>query len=79
MCPMSRERFFDLVGELLELPPGRLKGTEELEELGWDSLAVVGFLAVVDEHVGIVLSPEQIRSCVSANDLAALLGDAVAR
>ena len=79
MEPMSRERFLDLVGELLEQPPGGLKGAEELAELGWDSLAVVGFLGLVDEHLGIVLSPEQLKSCVSVNDLAALLGDAVTR
>jgi acyl carrier protein len=74
---MRREEFLDMIGELLELPPGRLEGLEVLADLGWDSLAVVGFLGVVDERLGVVLSPEQIRNCVTPNDLAGLLGDGI--
>jgi acyl carrier protein len=79
MSVMSHEEFLNLIAELVELPAGRLTGPEDLEGLGWDSLAVVGFLGLVDEHFGIAVSPEQVKTCVSVNDLAGLLGDAVGR
>lgn len=78
MTTVSKEDFLEMIAELLELPSGSLTGTEELESLGWDSLAVVGFLGLVDERFGVDVAPERIKTCVSVNDLAALLGEVVA-
>ena len=38
---MSREAFLLLMDELLELPPGTLKGDERLDSLGDDTLKAV--------------------------------------
>ena len=60
--------------ELLELPSGSLEGSTLLEDLpGWDSLAIVGFMAMADEKYGVVLSPRQFQTCNSLQDLAALV------
>jgi len=57
---MSRDELILRLDELLEFPPGTLTGAEKLEDLEkWDSLAMVGYMALVDEHFGIQLSPRQ--------------------
>lgn len=74
---MSKKDFLLLLDELLETEPGTLTGVEMLETLSWDSLAVVGLIALVDEQFDIALSPAKIGKCEAVNDLIALLGDKV--
>lgn len=74
---MSKKDFLLLLDELLETEPGTLTGVEMLETLSWDSLAVVGLIALVDEQFDIALSPAKIGKCETVNDLIALLGDKV--
>ena len=72
---MTREEFLVQVDELLELPAGTLGGGEKLEELeNWNSLAMVGFMALVDEHCNIKLSPRQFPNCSTVNDLLQMAG-----
>jgi len=71
---MTRAEFLGLLDEITEAKPGTVKGTEQLTELeGWDSLAVVSFIAVVDEHFGVTLSAEKLQKCRSVDDLVSLL------
>ena len=67
---MTRQEFLLSMDELLELPAGTLKGNEALEEMEqWNSLSMVGFLALVDTHNGLKLSPRQIANCATVSDL----------
>jgi acyl carrier protein len=51
-----------------------MQGGEILENLvAWDSLAVIGFIAVVDENYGINVSPSGIKLAKTIDDLFALL------
>lgn len=75
---MSRHDFFASLHELLELAPGTLTGTEALQDLeAWNSLAVISFIAMVDEEFGVTLSAEKLRTCQTVDDLMALLGDLI--
>ena len=70
----SRRRFLELVNELLELAPGTITGAEKLEDLeGWNSIAFVSFIAMVDEHYQHSVSPRDLRRCQTVSDLAALV------
>jgi acyl carrier protein len=70
---MTRPEFLVLIDDLLELPHGTLTGEEKLENLeGWNSLALICYMSLVDEHTGVKLSPRQFVSCESVNDLLAL-------
>ena len=70
---MTRPDFLILVDDLLELPKGTLTGQEKLEDLeGWDSLSLISFMALVDEHLGVKLSPRQFVTCQTVNDLLSL-------
>ncbi|MEO8657020.1 MAG: acyl carrier protein [Bryobacteraceae bacterium] len=67
---MTRKEFLVQFDELLELPTGTLTGIEKLEDLeDWDSLAMISFMGMVDEHCQIKLSPRQFVNCETVNDL----------
>jgi acyl carrier protein len=61
---------------LLEQDPGTLKGDEPLAGLPrWDSLAVIGFIALMDEHFGLSVPAAKINACTSVADLVAIVAD----
>ena len=75
---MENNEFLLLLDELLELEPGTGKGSETLDSFdGWNSLAVISLMALVDEHFGISLQPRQIAGCSTIADLVGLLGDRI--
>ena len=71
---MDRQTFLPLLDELLELPPGTLTGSEKLESLeNWNSMAMVGYIALADEHFNYSVSPRQFANCSTVNDLLDLI------
>lgn len=60
--------------ELLENEPGTLNGAEALASIPrWDSLAVIGFIALLDQHFGANFPATKIMDCKTVDDLARLL------
>jgi acyl carrier protein len=60
----------DILSRAMELPQGTLTGGEFLSELeAWDSLAVLNFMALVDTHCGIRLSPDEILKLETVSDV----------
>ena len=75
---MKRTELFRKFEGLLELEAGSLTGREELTALpGWDSLALMSYIALVDRNFGVRLSGKQLAECQTVSDLANLLGDKV--
>lgn len=73
---MRREEFLREMDEMLELEPGTLKGPEALADLdGWDSLAVISFIALTDEKLDTVIDGESLAKAATVDDLLGLLGD----
>jgi len=73
---MDHSKCFAALEGLLELDPGTVKGEERLTDLpGWDSLAVVGFIAMVDETFGVVVPASRLMQCKTTADLAQLVND----
>ncbi len=71
---MDRETFLPLLDEIFEVPPGTLKGPEKLADLdNWNSMAMVSFVALVDEHFNYTVSPRQFVNCETVNDLLGLI------
>jgi len=67
---MTREEFLLELDEVLELPRGTLKGPEKLEALEqWNSVAMMGFIALADTNNGVRISPREIVNCVAIEDL----------
>jgi acyl carrier protein len=71
---MNPGEFYLKLDEILDLPPGTLKGDEALDELeGWDSVAVITFIAMADSEFGAMLPPKEIAVCSNVRDLADLV------
>ena len=76
---MQRTEFLLSLDELLELEPGTVKGSETLESLeGWNSLAIISLMALMDERFDVTLQPRRIAACTTVADLVALLDDKIA-
>lgn len=75
---MTKQEFLAQFEELLEVDAGSIKADDELSNLDcWDSLAVMTFIAMVDEQFDITLSPANIEKAITVKDLMALLGGKV--
>lgn len=76
---MTKQELFTELEEVLELDEGSLKDEDILADIEmWDSLAVVTFIAVVDEHLEMTLEPEKISQAKTVSDLVALVQDRLA-
>jgi len=75
---MNTAEFLLALDEMLELDPGTLTGAEALEDLEtWDSLAVISFIALVDEKLGLVVEGEKLVKAKTVADLLTVAGVAV--
>jgi acyl carrier protein len=74
---MNKTEFCRNLDELLELEAGTIKGSDVLAGLeGWDSLAVISFIAMADEKYGVSIPARRIAECHSVDDLAAAIAEA---
>ena len=72
---MTLSEFHSEIDKILELPDGTITGSESLSSLSaWDSLAVLSFIAMVDEKFKMQLAARDISQCNTVGELAALLG-----
>jgi acyl carrier protein len=76
---MSHKEFYAEIDNLLELDPGTIKGDEQLADLkGWDSLAVLSFMAMADANLGVLVSASALAKCRTVPDLLNLLPGKIA-
>lgn len=74
---MTQAEFIALVEETLEADAGSVTLEQNLEDLGWSSLATMTFMALVDEACDHVVSPKAIAAAVTVKDLLPLMGNHV--
>jgi acyl carrier protein len=71
---LDTAEFYKKLDEILDIPTGTLKGGESLNEFdGWDSMAMLGFIALADEIYGIAIPAKRIPACRTVDDLAGLI------
>jgi acyl carrier protein len=70
---VKKAEFLSYIGEMLDVPVSEISDDTDLQGLGWDSLASVSFLGLVDEHFDIVVSPKLIAECKIVSDLLQLV------
>ena len=67
---MTPAEFYALLDEMLELEPGTLTGEERLDTLeNWDSLAVISFIALVDEHFDTLIDSDKLAAAATTGAL----------
>ena len=70
---MTKTEFASQIEKILEAPAGTVAMSTPLADLdGWDSLAMLGFIAMADSHLGASVSVGQLAKCKSVGELAAL-------
>lgn len=70
---MDEKALLDLVAEILETDAADLALTDELDALGWDSLANISFIAEVDESAGVTISADELAKAETVAGLLALV------
>lgn len=75
---MTTQEVYRSLEEIIEAEPGSLTGPESLSDLnGWDSLAVLGFIAMADSKLALSIPAKAITGCKTVKELVGLLGDKV--
>ncbi len=72
---MKYGEFLARLEEVLEMDRGTLKGREKLSDVdGWNSLAILGYIALIDELFSVSINAEEIKKCLVVDDLVMLSG-----
>lgn len=70
---MKENDFLRLAEEILESEEGTLKLDDQLDDVDWDSLADIAFIADADSKLGVTISPDSLKSCETLADVFALV------
>lgn len=70
--------FYEGMAEILEMEPSEVTPDLALENVAWDSLAIVSTIALVDEVYDVALSPAKLAECVTVADIEKLALEAQA-
>ena len=65
--------FLDQLADALDVDPNILQPDLRLEDIDWDSLAVISTIAIVDSVYGKMLSGEKIQNCTTFQDVLDLI------
>lgn len=69
---MDEKALLELVAEILEVEVDEVSLTDELDAVGWDSLANISFIAEVDEATGVTIEADELANAKTVADLHAL-------
>ncbi len=68
---MEQQALVKLIAEILEVDSVPSDG--QLEDLGWDSLSNLSFIAEVDERFNVSLNATELAEATTVSDLIALV------
>ena len=70
---MEKTVFLQKLDEVMTLPKGTIQGNEPLASINsWDSVALMSFIALMDEELEIRVTGKQVMQCQTVADLLAL-------
>jgi acyl carrier protein len=70
---MTKAEFLKEIDAIIEADPGTARMEDQLASLpGWDSMAVISFIAMADEKLGLRLNIDRMLSCKTVADLTSL-------
>jgi acyl carrier protein len=72
---MNKSECLTSLEDLIEAEPGSVNEDSVLAEtIGWDSMAIMGFIAFADEEFKLSPAPKVIKECKTMADLLQILG-----
>lgn len=69
---MEENAFMSLVEEILEVGAGTLSMSDLLDDIGWDSLSNISFIAEVDARLGVSVNADQLSKANTVSEIHAL-------
>lgn len=72
---MKKKDFLEMMEDVLGVPEGSLTGNESFAEIKWDSLTILGVMAMAKENPGVVVRPEQMKNLKTLDELHVLLSN----
>ena len=69
----KKENFFNEFASLLDVERASLSENVLLNDLDWDSMAVISTIALVDEIFDIVISGDALINCATISDIFSLI------
>ncbi len=71
---MTNERKMELLAEIMDLSPDALSPDTVLEELDeWDSIALISFIAMMDDEFGKVVKGTEVKERKTVAELMAMM------
>ena len=65
---MTDEKKIELLAEILDMEADELTPDTKLEDIDWDSIASLSFIAMMDEEFGKEIKGAEIRKFVTVQD-----------
>ncbi len=76
MAEMDREKFLEIFSTSTETKIGAYSMESRLPDIeAWDSIAVLNFIALIEDSCGVILSPDRIDGSVTLKDLYDVVGN----
>jgi acyl carrier protein len=72
---VDQSEFLVLAAEILEVEETEVTLDSSLDEIDWDSLANISFIAEIDSKLNRSVSPEELNKCASLSDIYALISN----
>ena len=68
----SNEKIYRELETILELDANTILGTEDLDSLGWNSMALVMFIAMADEKYAVAIPPSKLVEAKTVDEVCKL-------
>lgn len=72
---LEQNDFLNLAAEILETEVSDVSLDSNLDDLDWDSLANISFIAEIDSRLNKSVNPESLNNCVRLGDVFALISN----
>jgi acyl carrier protein len=72
---LEQQAFLALAADILELDESQVSLDSNLDDIDWDSLANISFIAEVDSLLNRSVSPEKLNKCETLANIFALISD----
>jgi acyl carrier protein len=76
---MDQKTFMGIVAKILEVDEASLSTTDILNDIDWDSLATISFIADVDSALGVSVDADLLARALTVGDLYSVVTEATAR
>ena len=67
--------FYEGLAEILEVEQAEISPEFDLKEAGWDSLAVVSTIALIDDVFALTVHPNKLGQCGTVADVENLIDE----